>query len=161
VALAPSFGSLLQYASLRGPHALLDSPFSPLPRYNAIAEHADKDGEGAEGHGGGVGEVTRYETGGDEMIFFYTRLFVLSALLLPVLAGCESYARPLGGTNPTIPDAKQGQDCRVHVFGIGRWPDVSGIQAMRSAGITKLRNAEYRANAFADVGRECVIVTGE
>ena len=53
------------------------------------------------------------------MNFFYTRLFVLSAMLLPVLAGCQSYAQPLGGTNSTIPVAKQGQDCRVHVFGIG------------------------------------------
>jgi hypothetical protein len=120
-----------------------------------------KDGEGAEGDPGGVGGVTRYETGGDEMNFFYTRLFVLSAMLLPVLAGCESYAQLLGGTNPTIPDAKQGQDCRVHVFGIGGWPDVSGIRAMRSAGITKLRSVEYRANAFAGVGRECVIAYGE
>ena len=95
------------------------------------------------------------------MNFFYARLFVLSAMLLPVLAGCESYARPLGGTNPTIPDAKQGQDCRVHVFGIGGALDTSGIQAMRSVGITKLRSAEYRANAFAGVGRECVIAYGE
>lgn len=95
------------------------------------------------------------------MNFFYTRLFVLIAMLLPVLAGCESYVQPLGGTNPTIPDAKQGQDCRVHVFGIGGVPDVTGTQAMRSGGITKLRNAEYRANAFAGMGRECVIAYGE
>ena len=95
------------------------------------------------------------------MIFFYTRLFVLSAMLLPFLAGCESYVQPLGGTNPTIPDKKQGQDCRVHVFGIGGVPDVTGTQAMHSGGITKLRSAEYRANAFVGVGRECVIVTGE
>jgi hypothetical protein len=95
------------------------------------------------------------------MNFSYTHHFVLSAMLLTVLAGCQSYARPLGGTNPTIPDAKQGQDCRVHVFGIGGGPDLTGAQAMRSGGITKLRSAEYRANAFAGVGRECVIVTGE
>ena len=47
------------------------------------------------------------------MNFFYTRLLLLSAMLLPVLAGCESYERPLGGTNAAIPDAKQGQDCKV------------------------------------------------
>ena len=147
--------------SLRGPHALLESPFSSLPRYNAIAKHADKDGEGPEGDGGGVGGVTRHETGGDEMNFFYTGLFVLSAMLLAVLAGCESYARPVGGTNPTIPDAKQGQDCRVQVFGIGGVPDVTSTQAMRSAGITKLRSVEYRRTAFAGVGRDCVIAYGE
>ena len=95
------------------------------------------------------------------MNFFYTRLFVLSAMLLPVLAGCQSSARPLGGTNPTIPEAKQGQDCRVHVFGIGGVPDMTGAQAMRSGGITKLRSAEYRATTFLGVGRECVIAYGE
>ena len=96
------------------------------------------------------------------MNFFYTGLFVLSAMLLAVLAGCASYAGPVGGgTNPTIPDAKQGQDCRVQVFGIGGLPDLSGIQAMRSGGITKLRRAEYRANAFAGVGRDCVTAYGE
>ena len=95
------------------------------------------------------------------MRFFYTRLVMLIAMLLPVLAGCQSYVRPLGGTNPTFPDAKQGQDCRVHVFGIGGGPDVSGMQAMRLGGISKLRSAEYRANAFAGVGRECVIAYGE
>ena len=46
------------------------------------------------------------------MNFFYTRLFVLIAMLVPVLAGCESYVLPLGLTNPSITDAKQGQDCR-------------------------------------------------
>jgi hypothetical protein len=95
------------------------------------------------------------------MNFFYTRLFVLSAMLLPVLAGCESYAQPLGGTNPTIPDAKQGQDCQVQVFGIGGIPDVTSAQAIRSGGITKVRSAEYRRNAFAGVGRDCVIAYGE
>jgi len=95
------------------------------------------------------------------MNFFYGRLFVLSAILLPVLVGCESYARTLGGTNPTIHDARQGQDCRDHVFGIGGVPDVTSTQAMRSGGITKLRSAEYRTNAFAGVGRDCVIAYGE
>ena len=95
------------------------------------------------------------------MNFFYTRLLLLSAMLLPVLAGCESYARPLGGTNTAIPDAKQGQDCRVQVFGIGGVPDLTSAQAMRSGEISKLRSAEYRVNTVVGVGRECVIVTGE
>ena len=95
------------------------------------------------------------------MNFFYTRLLLLSAMLLPVLAGCESYERPLGGTNAAIPDAKQGQDCKVYVGGIGGLPDLTGAQAMRSGEITKLRSAEYSVKGFAGVGRECVIVTGE
>ena len=70
------------------------------------------------------------------MSFFYTRLFVLIAMLLPVLAGCQSYTRTLGPTNPTITDAKQGQDCRSQ-FGIGDVPDLTGTQAIRSGGITK------------------------
>ena len=88
----------------------------------------------------------------------YTRLFVLIAMLLPVLAGCQSYVRPLGATNPTITDAKQGEDCRWYLGGV---PDLTGTQAMRLGGITKLRSAEYRVNAFAGVGSECVIAHGE
>jgi hypothetical protein len=95
------------------------------------------------------------------MNVFYIRLVVLTAMLLPVLAGCQSAVGPLGGTNPTIPEAKQGQDCRVHVFGLGGVPDMTGAQAMRAGGITKLRRAEYRATTFFDVGRECVIAYGE
>jgi hypothetical protein len=95
------------------------------------------------------------------MSFFYTRLFVLIAMLLPVLAGCASYTRTLEPTNPTITDAKQGQDCRVLVFGVGGMPDVTGTQAMRSGGITKLRSAEYRVNTLEGVGSECMIAHGE
>jgi len=92
------------------------------------------------------------------MSFFYTRRFVLIAMLLPVLAGCESYVRPLGLTNSTITDAKQGQDCRAYFSGV---PDVTGTQAMRSGEITKLRSTEYRVRAFSGVGSECVIAHGE
>ena len=81
-------------------------------------------------------------------------------MLLPVLAGCESYTWTLGPTNLAISDAKQGQDCRRQ-FGIGGVPDLTGTQAMRSGGITKLRSAEYRVNAFSGVGSECVIARGE
>ena len=95
------------------------------------------------------------------MSFFYTRLFVLIPMLLPVLAGCESYTRTLGPTNPTITDAKQGQDCRVLVFGLGGMADVTGTQAIRLGGITKLRSAEYRVNTLEGVGSECVIAHGE
>ena len=95
------------------------------------------------------------------MSFFYTRFFVLSAMLLPVLAGCESYSRPLGDTIAAIPDAKQGQDCKVYVGGIGGVPDLTGVQAMRSGGITKLRSAEYSVTGFAGLGHECVNAHGE
>jgi hypothetical protein len=88
------------------------------------------------------------------------RPIMLIALLLPVLAGCVSYVRPLGPTNLTITDARQGQDCRGQ-FGIGGVPDVTGTQAMRSGAITKLRSAEYRVNSFSGVGNECVIAHGE
>jgi hypothetical protein len=94
------------------------------------------------------------------MSFFYTRLFVLIAMLVPVLAGCQSYTRLLGPTNPTITDAKQGQDCQSQ-FGIGGVPDVTGMQAMRSGGIAKLRSVEYRVHTFSGVGSECVIAHGE
>ena len=86
---------------------------------------------------------------------------VLIAMLLPVLAGCESYVRPLGYANSVIADAKQGQDCRVLVFGLGGMADVTGTQAIRLGGITKLRSAEYRVNTLGGVGSECVIAHGE
>ena len=95
------------------------------------------------------------------MNFYYTRLVVLSALLLPSSRAASPPWGRLGGTNPTIPEAKQGQDCRIHVFGLGGVPDMTGTQAMRAGGITKLRRAEYRATTFFDVGRECVIAYGE
>jgi hypothetical protein len=85
---------------------------------------------------------------------------MLIAMLLPVLAGCDTYTSSLGPTNPTVTDAKQGQDCRRQ-FGIGGVPDLTATQAMRSGGITKLRSAEYRVNSFSGVGSECVIAHGE
>ncbi len=86
---------------------------------------------------------------------------VVIAMLLPVLAGCESYTRPFGYLNSSITDAKQGQDCRVLVFGLGGLADVTGTQAIRQGGITKLRSAEYRVNTIEGVGTECVIAHGE
>ena len=86
---------------------------------------------------------------------------MLIAMLLPVLAGCQSYAQPLGPINPTITDAKQGQDCRNQFVGVGGVPDVTGTQAMRSGGITKLRSVEYRVHAFSGVGSDCAIAHGE
>ena len=127
----------------------------------AVQPTEDQPVANLKGFGGGVAGLTRYQAGGDHMSFFYTRHFVLITMLLPVLAGCESYARQVGPTNLTIPDAKQGQDCRVQVLGIGGIPDVTGTQAIRSGEITKLRSAEYRVNAFAGVGSECMIAHGE
>ena len=85
---------------------------------------------------------------------------ILIALLLPVMAGCESYVRTLGPTNLTVADAKEGQDCRSH-FLIGAVPDLTGVEAMRAGGITRLRSADYRVYAFSGVGSECVIAHGE
>lgn len=92
---------------------------------------------------------------------FYTRLFVLSAMPLPILAGCESNQQPMGGTNAAIPDAKQGRDCKVYVAGIGGVPDLTGVQVMSSGGITELRGAEYSVTGFAGLGHECVNAHGE
>ena len=82
------------------------------------------------------------------------------AMLLPVLAGCESYVQPLGTTDLTITDEKQGHDCQRQ-FLIGGVPDLTGARAMRSGGITKLGSAEYRVNTFSGVGSECVTAYGE
>jgi hypothetical protein len=82
-------------------------------------------------------------------------------MLVLVLTGCESHTWPLTYTNSSIADAKQGQDCRHLVFGMGGMADVTGTKAMRLGGITKLRSAEYQVNTLHGLGRECVTVHGE
>ena len=86
---------------------------------------------------------------------------LLIGILLPVLAGCFSYSRPLGYTNASITDTKQGQDCRFLLFGLGGSPDVTMNQSMLLGGMTKLRSAEYRVDTFQGTGHDCVITHGE
>ena len=87
---------------------------------------------------------------------------LLIAVLLPVLTGCFSYSMPLAYTTASIADARQGQDCRALIFGVGNHsPDVTMAQAMRMGGITKLRSAEYRVSTLQGVGTECVVAHGE
>ena len=85
---------------------------------------------------------------------------LLIAMLLATVTGCESYTWSVY-KNPLVTDAKQGQDCRVLVFGLGRSVDPTGIQAMRLGGITKVASTEYRVNTLQGVGNECVIAHGE
>ena len=85
---------------------------------------------------------------------------LLMAILLPVVAGCESYTWPVY-SNASTADSRQGRDCRTLVFGLGGSVDPTGIEAMRHGGITKVRSTEYRVNTFHGVGNECVIARGE
>jgi hypothetical protein len=71
----------------------------------------------------------------------------LVATLLSAAAGCESYSWSVYN-NPLIPDIKQGQDCRVLVFGLGGSVDPTGREAMRLGDITRVRNTEFRVNRF-------------
>lgn len=86
---------------------------------------------------------------------------LMIVVVLPVLTGCFSYTRTLEYDHPSIADAKQGQDCRVQIFGLGGSPDVTMAQAIHVGGITKLRSAEYRVNTIQGVGNECVVAHGE
>lgn len=86
---------------------------------------------------------------------------LLIAIVLPVFAGCSSYTRTSDYDRPSIADAKQGEDCRVQIFGLGGSPDVTMAQAIHVGGITKLRSAEYRVSTIQGVGTECVIARGE
>ncbi len=85
---------------------------------------------------------------------------LLIAILLPVVAGCESYSWSVY-KNPAITELKQGRDCRLLVFGLGGSVDPTGIQAMRLGGITKVRSTEYHVNTVQGVGNECVVAHGE
>jgi len=85
---------------------------------------------------------------------------LLIAVVLPVFAGCSTYTRTLDD-RPSIANAKQGEDCRVQIFGLGGSPDVTMAQALHEGGITKLRSAKYRVSTIQGVGNECVIAHGE
>jgi hypothetical protein len=87
---------------------------------------------------------------------------LLIGAVLPILSGCLNYTMPLAYFNPSVSAAKQGQDCQMYVFGIGgHGPDLNVAQAIRVGGITKLRTAEYRANEFQGIGKDCVVAYGE
>ena len=87
---------------------------------------------------------------------------LLIGVLLPLLAGCFSYTMPLAYTNTSIADTKQGQDCKVLIFGVGsHGPDVTMAQAIRLGGITKLRSAEYHVSTLQGAVVECVVARGE
>jgi hypothetical protein len=86
---------------------------------------------------------------------------ILIALLLPVLAGCESHTWMMYA-NPSLSDAKQGRECLPpDPLGLGRQLDLTGNEAMHLGGITKVRSIEYQVAKFHGVGKECVIVRGE
>jgi hypothetical protein len=85
---------------------------------------------------------------------------MLIVLWLPILAGCESYTWLLYA-NPSLGGEKQGQECFRDPLGLGRELDLTGHEAMRSGGITKVRSVEYRVAKFHGLGRECVIARGE
>ena len=89
------------------------------------------------------------------------RPIMLIAMLLPLLLGCESSAALLYA-NPSLNGSKEGQQCLpADPLGLGRTLDLSGNEAMRVGGITKVRSIEYSVNKFHGVGRECVIAHGE
>ncbi len=85
---------------------------------------------------------------------------VLIAMLLPVLAGCQSHSW-LVYANPPVNGEKQGQECLLDLFGLGRKLDLTGNEAMRLGGIAIVRSVEYQVSSFHGWGRECVTARGE
>ena len=88
------------------------------------------------------------------------KLTILIAMLLPVLAACESYTWLLYA-NPSLRSDKEGQECFPDPLGIGRKVDLTGHEAMRLGGITRVRTVEYRVAKFHGLGKECVVAQGE
>ena len=88
------------------------------------------------------------------------RPIILIAVLLPVLAGCQSYTW-LVYANPSLEGTKQGEECFGDPLGLGRELDLTGNEAMRRGGITRVRSIEYQVAKFHGLGRECVIARGE
>jgi hypothetical protein len=84
----------------------------------------------------------------------------LIGVLLPILSGCFSYTTPVGPSNHSVADVKQGEDCTVLVFEQSHHtPNVP--EAMRQGDITKLRSADYREATFIGIGNKCIIAHGE
>ncbi|HEX8750737.1 MAG TPA: hypothetical protein VF732_06450 [Nitrospira sp.] len=89
------------------------------------------------------------------------RSMMLIAMLLPLLLGCES-SKALLYANPSLSGAKEGQQCLpLDPLGLGRTLDLTGNEAMRVGGITKVRSVEYSVTKFHGFGNECVIAHGE
>ena len=86
------------------------------------------------------------------------RVFLMA--MLPALAGCQSYTWLVYG-NPPLGGARQGQECRLALLGLGRDVDLTGNEAMRLGGITKVRGIEYQVNTFHGMGKECIIANGD
>jgi len=90
-----------------------------------------------------------------------TKRMLLIAMLLAVLAGCESYTWLLF-SNPSLSGGKEGRECLPSdPLGFGRTVDLTGNEAMRLGSITKVRSVEYSVNKFHGVGKECVVAHGE
>ena len=89
------------------------------------------------------------------------RHILLFAMLLPVLAGCESQTSMIYAS-PSLPDSKEGRQCLPHfILGLGRQLDLTGKEAMHLGGITTPRSLEYQVTKFHGVGTECIIARGE
>ena len=89
------------------------------------------------------------------------RHILLIAMLLSVLAGCESQTSVMYAS-PSLPDTKEGRECLPYFpLGLGRQLDLTGKEAMRVGGITTPRSFEYHVNKFYGVGTECLIARGE
>ena len=80
---------------------------------------------------------------------------VLIAMLLPVLAGCQSHSW-LVYANPPVNGEKQGQECLLDLFGLGRKLDLTGNEAMRLGGIAGYRRLARVAPRGTHLGADCV-----
>lgn len=88
-------------------------------------------------------------------------ILLLTAMMwLPFLTGCQSYTW-LVYANPSVGDAKEGQQCRPDIIGLGPHVDLTGNEAMRLGGLTKARTVEYRVATFHGWGKECIVARGE
>jgi hypothetical protein len=89
------------------------------------------------------------------------RPVMLIAILLPLLAGCQSDTWLLYA-NPPLSGEKVGQQCATVVLGLGPTVDLSGNEAIRLGSISHVRRVEYQMTApFQGVGKECIIAKGE
>ena len=87
--------------------------------------------------------------------------FVVATVILAALlgSGCLNYRVGQDVENPTVQATKTGQDCAYNVWGLGFEP--SRRDAMRDAGLTRVRNTYDLNRSFFGIGRYCHVVVGE
>jgi hypothetical protein len=88
------------------------------------------------------------------------RLVTAMIVLAPLMTGCQSHDWLLYA-NPPLTGTKEGRQCAHVMLGLGPNVDLTGNEAMKQGGITKVTRVEYHLRSVNGMGKECVTAYGE